>query len=220
VLSLYVSRLVRLVNRPGALPCSLVFDEFPTLYFNGMDAVMATARSNRIACTLVVQDMTQLRKEYGKEQADVLLNIAGNVISGQVSGESARQLSERFGRILQERTSQHSGTRDQSVSSAFHLDAALPPSRISTLSSGELVGVLSDAPGQPLPFKLFHGKVLPPPTAKVNVTTLPVLGPPPTDETVEKNYRSIKEEVRELLQHNLARILNEPALQHLAVRRR
>ena len=105
VLSLYISRLVRQVNRRGMLKSSLIFDEFPTIYFNNMDSLIATARSNQVATTLAMQDFSQLRKDYGKEKADVIINIAGNIISGQVMGETSKLLSERFGKIMQDRQS-------------------------------------------------------------------------------------------------------------------
>ncbi|GAC1310617.1 MAG: hypothetical protein NVSMB24_28210 [Mucilaginibacter sp.] len=85
VLSLYVNRLVKLVNKKGKLKSSLVFDEFPTIYLNNMDSLIATARSNKVATSLGIQDFSQLRKDYGKEQADVIMNITGNIISGQVT---------------------------------------------------------------------------------------------------------------------------------------
>lgn len=218
VLSLYVSRLVRQVNRPGKLPCALVFDEFPTLYFNGMDTLLATARSNKVAATLVVQDMSQLKKEYGREQAEVLLNITGNVIAGQVSGESARQLSERFGRILQERRSLHQGERSESTGLAYYLDPALPPSRISTLSSGEMVGVLSDSPAQPLEHKLFHGRMVR--DKEPAEGELPLLDKPPTATDIAECYKQIKEEIRELVNVAMDRLMHEPDLKHLIVKQK
>ncbi len=215
LLSLYVSRLVREVNKPGGIPCSLIFDEFPTLYFNGMDSLLATARSNRVAPTIVVQDLSQLRKEYGRAQAEVLLNIPGNVISGQVSGDSARLLSERFGRILQERQSRHTSAKGSSTATSTHLDPALPASRIATLSSGEMVGILADTPDQPLNRKLFHGRILIP--AEEDMGPLPLLAHPPTAETVDNHYWGIKREVRHMLDVLMDRIMTDPMLKHLVV---
>lgn len=215
VLSLYVSRLVRQVNREGGLPCSLIFEEFPTLYFNGIDTLQATARANRVAVTLVTQDMSQLRKEYGREQADVLLNITGNVISGQVAGDSAHQLSERFGRILQERRSIYPEDRP---GYAFHLDPALPPSRLATLSAGEMVGVLADGPRQALTYKLFHGRLEV--QCEVEAPELPVLEQPPSDEEIVNCYRRIKKEVADLVAEAQRRMMEEPNLRQLIVKRR
>lgn len=103
VLSLYVNRINKLVNRKQQQKCSLIFDEFPTIYFNGIDNLIATARSNKVAVTLAVQDYSQLKKDYGREQAEVIMNIVGNIIYGQVTGDTAKQLSERFGKINQQK---------------------------------------------------------------------------------------------------------------------
>src|SRR6186713_1046638 len=100
VLSLYISRMTKIVNQRNKLKSSLIFDEFPTIYFNGIDNLIATARSNKVATTVAVQDYSQLKKDYGRDQAEVIMNIVGNVISGQVVGDTAKQLSERFGRIV------------------------------------------------------------------------------------------------------------------------
>ncbi|MGN6196894.1 MAG: conjugal transfer protein MobC [Ginsengibacter sp.] len=127
VLSLYISRLIKLVNKKGQQKCSLIFDEFPTIYFNGIDSLIATARSNKVATTLAVQDFSQLKKDYGRDQADVIMNIVGNVISGQVTGETAKQLSERFGKIMQERESISINRNDTSVSKSKQLNRPYPP---------------------------------------------------------------------------------------------
>jgi type IV secretory pathway TraG/TraD family ATPase VirD4 len=159
VLSLYVSRLIRQVNQKGQQKCSLVFDEFPTIFFNHIDTLIATARSNRVATTLGLQDLSQLKKDYGKDQADVIMNITGNIISGQVMGETARQLSERFGRIMQERESISINRTDTSVSRSRQLDYALPTSRIASLSSGEFVGMVADDPSEKIKLKMFYAEI-------------------------------------------------------------
>jgi hypothetical protein len=146
VLSLYVSRLIKLVNQKGKLKSSLIFDEFPTIYLNNMDSLIATARSNKVATCLGIQDFSQLRKDYGREQADVIMNITGNIVSGQVTGETAKQLSERFGKIMQDRQSLSINSGDTSISRSKQLESAVPPSKISSLSSGEFVGMIADDP--------------------------------------------------------------------------
>ena len=139
---------------------SLIFDEFPTIYFNNMDSLIATARSNRVATTLAVQDYSQLKKDYGREQAEVIMSIVGNVISGQVVGDTAKLLSDRFGKIVQERQSVSINRTDTSVSRSTQLDSAIPPSKIASLSSGEFVGMVADDPDNKIELKLFHGEVL------------------------------------------------------------
>lgn len=160
VLSLYISRLVKLVNRKGKQKSALVFDEFPTIFFNNMDSLIATARSNKVAPVLGMQDFSQLRKDYGKEQADVIVNICGNIISGQVMGDSAKLLSERFGKIIQDRQSLSINRTDTSVSKSTQLDFAIPASKISALSSGEFVGMVSDDPNEKIKLKMFHAELI------------------------------------------------------------
>lgn len=160
VLSLYVSRLVRQVNKKGMQKCSLVFDEFPTIFFNNIDSLIATARSNKVATTLAMQDFSQLKKDYGREQADVIVNITGNIISGQVMGETAKLLSERFGKIMQDRQSVSINRTDTSVSHSKQLDSAIPASKISALSSGEFVGLVADNPDEKIKLKMFHSEIL------------------------------------------------------------
>jgi hypothetical protein len=159
VLSLYISRVIKLVNKKHRRKCSLIFDEFPTIYFNGIDSLIATARANKVATTLAVQDYSQLKKDYGRDQAEVIMNIVGNVICGQVVGETSKLLSERFGKIVQERQSISINAADTSVSRSTHLDAAIPPSRIATLSSGEFVGTVADDPDQKIDLKVFHAEI-------------------------------------------------------------
>ncbi|MCR8560769.1 YWFCY domain-containing protein [Mucilaginibacter sp. BJC16-A38] len=160
VLSLYISRTIKLVNQKNKLKCNLVFDEFPTIYFNNMDSLIATARSNKVATTLAVQDYSQLKKDYGREQAEVIMNIVGNIISGQVTGDTAKQLSERFGKIMQERQSVTINSQDTSISKSTQLDFAIPASKIATLSSGEFVGLVADNPDNKIDLKVFHSSII------------------------------------------------------------
>src|SRR5690606_16248572 len=159
VLSLYISRMIKLVNQKDKQKSSLIFDEFPTIYFNNMDSLIATARSNQVATTLAVQDYSQLKKDYGREQAEVILYIIGNVISGQVTGDTAKHLSERFGKIQQQRKSISINSSDTSVSKSTQLDSAIPASKISSLSSGEFVGMVADNPDEQIKLKMFHNHI-------------------------------------------------------------
>jgi hypothetical protein len=159
VLSLYISRMIKLVNRKNQHKCSLVFDEFPTIYFNNIDSLIATARSNKVATTLAVQDFSQLKKDYGSEQADVITGIVGNIISGQVTGDTAKSLSETFGKIVQDKNSVTINSSDTSTTKATQLDHAIPASKIASLSSGEFVGIVADNPDCKIKLKVFHGEI-------------------------------------------------------------
>lgn len=107
-----------------------------------------------------VQDFSQLRKDYGKEQADVIMNITGNIISGQVTGDTAKQLSDRFGKIMQDRESHSINSADTSISRSRQLESAIPPSKISALSSEEFVGMVADDPDCKIALKTFHCEIL------------------------------------------------------------
>lgn len=159
VLSLYINRINKLVNRKNQQKCSMIFDEFPTIYFNGIDNLIATARSNKVAVTLAVQDYSQLKKDYGREQAEVILNIVGNIVFGQVTGDTAKQLSERFGKINQEKESVSINSQDTSITKSTQLDYAIPASKISGLSSGEFVGMVADDPDNKIDLKTFHNAI-------------------------------------------------------------
>ncbi|HEV7782210.1 MAG TPA: conjugal transfer protein MobC [Chitinophagaceae bacterium] len=215
VLSLYISRLIKMVNKKNRMKSSLVFDEFPTVYLNNMDSLIATARSNKVATTLGVQDFSQLKKDYGKDQADVIMNITGNIISGQVTGETAKQLSERFGKIMQDRTSLSINRNDTSISKSKQLDTAVPPSKISSLSSGEFVGMVADDPDNKIELKTFHSSILNDHAGlkKEQEEYLPVaVVREVTPSIVQMNYEQIKQEVEDLVNAEMERIMNDPGL--------
>lgn len=206
VLSLYISRVIKLVNKKNQLKSSLVFDEFPTIYFNGIDSLIATARSNKVATTLAVQDYSQLKKDYGREQAEVIMNIVGNVISGQVVGETSKLLSERFGKIVQERESISVNAADTSFSRSTQLDSAIPPSKIASLSSGEFVGTVADDPQQKIELKTFHAEIINDHDAIRNeerhYQSIPAIRTI-TQEEIQKNYFRIKEDIQEIIEDKL-----------------
>ncbi len=212
VLSLYVSRLVKLVNKKGKQKCALVFDEFPTIFFNNMDSLIATARSNKVATILGMQDFSQLRKDYGKEQADVIVNICGNIISGQVMGDTARVLSDRFGKIMQDRESLSINRTDTSISRSKQLEAAIPASKISALSSGEFVGMVADDPHEKIKLKMFHATIQNDPE-KINRDTK-FFRPIPIVEEINQqqimdNFFQIKYDVKDLISREVARLVAE-----------
>lgn len=209
VLSLYVSRLVRMVNKKGKQKCSLVFDEFPTIFFNHIDSLIATARSNKVATTLAMQDFSQLKKDYGKEQADVIVNITGNIISGQVMGETSKLLSERFGKIMQDRESVSINRNDTSISRSSQLDAAIPASKIAALSSGEFVGMVADDPHEKIKLKMFNAEIIND-ADKLNdevsrYKEIPVVSNV-TQQQVMDNYYQVKMEVKRLIGEEVERL--------------
>jgi len=222
VLSLYVNRLVKLVNQKGKLKSSLIFDEFPTIYLNGMDSLIATARSNQVATTLGVQDLSQLKKDYGRDLAEVIMGIVGNVISGQVTGETAKQLSDRIGKIMQDRQSLTINSGDTSISKSKQLDSAVPPSTISSLSAGEFVGLVADNPDCKLDLKAFHSEIINDhhriKKEEMGYLSIPVIRDI-SPSIVNRNYLQIKQEVKDIVHAEMQRLLRDPALKHLVVKK-
>jgi hypothetical protein len=222
VVSLYVTALTRMMNKKNLHKSSLIFDEFPTIYFNGIDNLVATARSNKVATTLAVQDSSQLKMHYGKEPAEVILNIVGNVISGQVSGDTAKQLSERFGKIMQDRESISINSRDTSVSRSKQLELAIPQSKISSLSSGEFVGMVADNPDQKIELKTFCAEILNDHDALAHeqamFKSLPVISNVSQKEILD-NYLRIKKDIQTILQSEMERMLDTPELGDLIIRK-
>lgn len=222
VLSLYVTRLVKQVNKKGKLKSSLVFDEFPTIYLNNMDSLIATARSNKVATCLGIQDFSQLRKDYGREQADVIMNITGNIISGQVTGDTAKQLSERFGKIMQDRESLSINSNDTSISRSKQLEAAIPPSKIAALSSGEFVGMVADDPLNKIELKAFHCEILNDhETIKKEEAGYEEIKPVRKIDPlmVQRNYMQVKQDVQDIIHSEMERLLADPALSYLVIRK-
>lgn len=202
VLSLYINRINKLVNRKNQQKCSMIYDEFPTIYFNGIDNLIATARSNRVAITLAVQDYSQLKKDYGREQAEVILNIVGNIVFGQVTGDTAKQLSERFGKINQEKESISINSQDTSISKSTQLDYAIPASKIASLSSGEFVGMVADDPDNKISLKTFHNEIQNDHEAikQEELSYLPIPDVREVDQmTILNNYQQIKDDIKIIL---------------------
>lgn len=206
VLSLYASRMIKLVNQKGKLKSALIFDEFPTIYFNNMDSLIATARSNKVATALAVQDFSQLKKDYGAEQSEVITGIVGNIISGQVTGSTAKALSETFGKIMQDRQSRSINSSDISISQSSQLDYAIPASKIAGLSSGEFVGMVADNPDEKIALKMFHCEIQNDHGAIASeekfYKPIPIVKSVSAEE-IKENYEAIKAQVAGLLKAEL-----------------
>lgn len=219
VLSLYITRLIKLVNQKNRIKSSLIFDEFPTIYFNDIDSLIATARSNKVATCLGIQDFSQLKKDYGADQSAVIMNITGNIISGQVTGETSKVLSERFGKINQVKESISINRTDTSVSKSSQLDFAIPQSKISGLSSGEFVGMVADDPTQKIKLKTFHCEIMNDhqqlKKEADSFRGMPVINIV-SSQMVNENYIKIKKEITEIMETEIDRILNTPGLENIS----
>lgn len=225
-LALYNSRIVKLINKKNKLKCSVIIDELPTLYFRCLDGLIATARSNRVSVCLSCQDISQLKKDYGEKEANVVVNIIGNIFCGQVVGETARTLSERFGKNVQLRQSVSNSRNDKTSSTNTQLDSLIPPGKISNLTQGFFVGSVADNYDERINQKIFHAEILADQEElkqeKASFQKIPVIttfkdkeGNDSMEQEIQNNYKRIKEEVIQLIKDELERIENDPALAHL-----
>lgn len=225
-LGLYNARLVKLVNKKHKHKMSIIIDELPTIYFKGLDNLIATARSNKVSTCLGFQDFSQLERDYGQKEAEVIKNTVGNVFSGQVSGNSGKWLSERFGKILQKRQSLSINMRETSTSLSTQMDSMIPPSTIANLTQGNFVGAVADNIDEEISQKVFHAKIII--DMKVVSAEAKAYQPIPditsfvdaegidrAEEMIKANYSSIKNDVKELCQRELTRIKADPLLRHL-----
>ena len=225
-LGLYNSRIVKLINKKKQLKSSVIIDELPTIYFRGLDNLIATARSNKVAVCLGFQDFSQLTRDYGDKESKVIQNTVGNVFSGQVVGETAKTLSERFGKVLQQRQSMTINRNDKSTSISTQMDSLIPASKISNLTQGMFVGAVSDNFDERIEQKIFHAEIVVD-SNKVSAEMkayqqIPIItnfknedGPDNLKETIEANYKRIKQEVLILVENETERIKADPALKHL-----
>ena len=227
-LGLYNSRIVKLINKKGQLKSSVIIDELPTIYFRGLDNLIATARSNKVAVCLGFQDYSQLTRDYGDKESKVIQNTVGNIFSGQVVGETAKSLSERFGKVLQKRQSMTINRNDKSTSISTQLDSLIPASKIATLTQGMFVGAVSDNFDERIEQKIFHAEIVVN-ASKIadeekNYQKIPNIrsfcdkdGKDRMARDIDDNYRQIKLDIVNIIDLELSRIKNDPDLQHLTL---
>ena len=222
-LGLYNSRIVKLINKKKQLKCVVIIDELPTIYFRGLDNLIATARSNKVGVLLGFQDFSQLTRDYGEKESKVIQNTVGNIFSGQVVGETAKTLSERFGKVLQQRQSVSINRQDVSTSINTQLDSLIPASKIANLSQGTFVGAVADNFDERIEQKIFHAEIVVDHT-KISAEEkayqkIPVIndfkdrnGNDIMMQQIQRNYDQIKADAQAIINEEMRRIKNDPEL--------
>lgn len=152
-----------------------------------------------------------------------VMNTVGNIFSGQVVGETAKTLSERFGKVLQKRQSISINRQDVSTSINTQLDSLIPASKISNLSQGTFVGSVSDNFGEKIDQKIFHAEIIVD-HAKVSAEEkaykkIPVINTFKDSEgndimlqQIQRNYDQIKADAQAIINDEMERIKNDPEL--------
>ena len=222
-LGLYNSRIVKLINKKSQLKCAVIIDELPTIYFRGLDNLIATARSNKVGVLLGFQDFSQLTRDYGEKESKVIQNTVGNIFSGQVVGETAKNLSERFGKVLQQRQSVSINRQDVSTSINTQLDSLIPASKIANLSQGTFVGAVADNFGEKIEQKIFHAEIVVDHAAvsaeEKTYRKIPFInefkdkdGNDIMMQQIQRNYDQIKSDAQAIINEEMDRIKNDPEL--------
>ena len=222
-LGLYNSRIVKLINKKRQLKCAVIIDELPTIYFRGLDNLIATARSNKVGVLLGFQDFSQLTRDYGEKESKVIQNTVGNIFSGQVVGETAKTLSERFGKVLQQRQSVSINRQDVSTSINTQLDSPIPAAEIANLSQGTFVGAVADNFGEKIEQKIFHAEIVVDHAAvsaeEKAYRKIPFInefkdkdGNDIMMQQIQRNYDQIKSDAQAIINEEMDRIKNDPEL--------
>ena len=157
-------------------------------------------------------------------------NTVGNIFAGQVLGDTAKTLSERFGRIVQLRTSNSLSNDNLTTSTNTQLDSLIPASKISNLSQGMFVGAVADNFDERIEQKIFHAEIVIDREKLAGETAsyvpIPEIssfrdadGVDRMEEIIRRNYTQIKEDVTQIIKRELRRIAEDPALRHLLAKK-
>ena len=150
-------------------------------------------------------------------------NTVGNIFSGQVVGETAKTLSERFGKVLQQRQSVSINRQDVSTSINTQLDSLIPASKIANLSQGTFVGAVADNFDERIEQKIFHAEIVVDHT-KISAEEkayqkIPVIndfkdrnGNDIMMQQIQRNYVQIKADAQAIINEEMRRIKNDPEL--------
>ena len=123
---------------------------------------------------------------------------------------------------MQKRQSLSINSNDTCVSHSRQLDSALPPSRIATLSSGEFVGIFADEPASPIALKAFHCRIQNDHEAlkaeEEDYKEIEAVRKI-SQEQVQQNYLQIKQDIREIINNEMQRLLDDPSLNWMIVKK-
>ena len=200
-LAMLMSQLFKVVNNPGKRHCAVLIDELPTIYLKGLDNLINTARSNKVAVVIGAQDKSQLVKDYDQKESDVIFNTVGNVFAGAVKGSTAEGLSKSFGKEEQEMRSYQESDSSDHVTYSWQQREVLPPNKIEALSQGSFCGYVADNYDQKIHPKTFCGEVQAgePPRHNEPLPQIVQMTRTQIEEEVNKNYEKIRNDIVDLI---------------------
>lgn len=161
--SAVLNRILSLINTKGNLPSGVIADELPTIYIHKIDNLIATARSNKVAVLLGLQELTQFRQFYKKEVADTVVSVIGNVFSGAVRDRQTLEWIEKIGgKVKQQSHSMSINNNQTTYSIQERMDSLLPSGKVTSLTTGEMVGIIARDEGLSMSeytTSAFNGKI-------------------------------------------------------------
>lgn len=161
-LGLILTTVAKAMNQDNRQKSMFFVDEFPTVFFRGVDQLIATARSRLVNVLLGFQTFAQIKKNYGDKEADNIVKLCGTRITGQLFDDDATKMSETIGRQKVLTKNFTYSKDDVTENQATALESIIPPERIAQFSQGTFCGVVADDLKYPEPNKIIFGKVLPP----------------------------------------------------------
>jgi hypothetical protein len=142
--SIVLNRLTKLINSKGNLPSALIIDEVPTLFVHKVENLIATARSNKVAVLMGLQEIPQFNQQYGKDTAATITAVVGNVLAGSVRNKETLDWLERlFGKSKQIGEGLSIDRNKTSTSLNEKLEALIPAGKMASLNTGEMVGLIA-----------------------------------------------------------------------------
>ena len=213
-----LNRTLKLINSKGNYPSGVIADEFPTIYIHKIDNVIATARSNKVAVVLGLQEIPQLRQFYKKEVADTISAIIGNILSGSARDKNTLDwLEKMFGKIKQKTYSQSISNQGTTTSINEKMDNMIPAGKIAALRTGEMVGMIAGSEennSEEYKSSAISGKINLDMKAikeeEENYVKMPTYysfidktGKDRKEETLMANYRRITKEVELIIKENI-----------------
>lgn len=142
--SVIINRLTRLINTKGNLPTALIADEAPTFYIHKIENLISTARSNKVAVLLGLQELPQLNQLQGKDTASTMTSVIGNVLCGSVRHKDTLSwLEMMFGKRKQLGQSVSIDRNRTSVSYSEKYEPLIPAGKIASMHTGEIAGIIA-----------------------------------------------------------------------------
>ncbi len=142
--AMVLNRLTTRVNSGQGrnIPVSIIVDELPTVFYYGVDNLIATARSNKVCVVLGFQELPQLEDGYGKVNKDKIVSIIGNVICGSLRNKETLEWmsNDIFGKVVQMKKGVTIDRDRTSININENMDNLVPASKISDMSTGWLCG--------------------------------------------------------------------------------